>query len=450
MPPETMDIQSLRRAYAQGMRPSRVIHELLGRMEREDRAGVWISRFSAEQLMAMAYQLEKASPDQLPLYGIPFAIKDNIDVQGLETTAACPAYAYRPECNAVVVEHLVKLGAIPIGKTNLDQFATGLNGTRSPYGVCRNFFNPDYIAGGSSSGSAVSVASQWVSFSLGTDTAGSGRIPAAFNNLVGLKPSRGLISTRGVVPACRTLDCVSLFAQNVEDVRWVFDRIVHFDPQDSFARTLPAPLPSFQKPLRIGVALSHQLQFFGDHEYARLYEHACIRLGSAEVVIKEVDCSCLFEVASMLYQGPWVVERYLIMQQLLHDHPEAILPVIREVVATAGEQSAADMFRALYRLQALKRRAECIWSEVDLMMMPTAGRIFRVEEVQSEPLARNTELGYYTNFMNLLDYTAIAMPAGFKNDGLPFGVTFFAPAFRDTDLLDWASEWARMTKDSES
>ena len=444
MIPERMDIQSLSVAYAQGLKPSMLVQHQLDRMEQEDCHGVWISRFSPEQLMAMATRLDGRSPEDLPLYGIPFAIKDNIDVQGLMTTAACPAFAYEPEVHATVVEQLIAQGALPVGKTNLDQFATGLNGTRSPYGICRNAYDPDYIAGGSSSGSAVAVAKGWVSFSLGTDTAGSGRIPAAFNNLVGLKPSRGLVSSRGVVPACRTLDCVSIFAQNIRDVRLVFDAVRHFDPLDPFARPCSERLPPFQTPLRVGVPQPDQLRFFGDMGYARLYEDVCVRLGDAGVKIQEIDCRCLFEAASLLYQGPWVAERYLTMQGLLHKNPEAIFPVIREIVATAERQSAADVFRFIYRLQELKRQAEQLWDAVDVMMMPTAGRIFRVDEVLAEPVLRNTDLGYYTNFMNLLDFSAIALPAGFRPDGLPFGITFFAPAFKDADLLDWASLWERI------
>lgn len=403
-------------------------------------SNIWIERLSREQLLAYTDVLSACNPKDLPLYGIPFAIKDNIDLAGTPTTAACLAFSYTPEQSAHVVQRLIDAGAIPIGKTNLDQFATGLVGTRSPYGACRNAFHSEYISGGSSAGSAVAVALGQVSFSLGTDTAGSGRVPAAFNNLIGVKPTRGLLSTRGVVPACRSLDCVSVFALTANDARCVLDVAAHFDPADAFARPAPTchatslPIPGF----RVGVPRAAQLAFFGDHAAQRLFATSVEQLRVLGGMIVEIDFAPFLDAARLLYEGPWVAERYLATREFIEHQPEAMLPVTRHIIEGGAKSSALDAFNASYRLAELKRSSETVWSEIDAILTPTAGTIYRIDEVNADPIRLNSNLGYYTNFMNLLDLSAVAIPAGFRPDGLPFGVTLIAPAFQDQALLDLA------------
>lgn len=382
-----------------------------------------------------------------PLAGLAFAVKDNIDVAGMPTTAACPAFAYAPPRDAFVVRKLLDAGAVVVGKTNLDQFATGLVGTRSPYGACENAFNPDYIAGGSSSGSAVAVAVGQVSFALGTDTAGSGRVPAAFNNLVGLKPTRGLVSTRGVVPACRSLDCVSVFALTSNDAACVLDALAHFDTEEPFARRRPAcldtqlPTQGQIRGLRCGVPRPDQLAFFGDAEYAQLFASSVERLRKLGAEIREIDFGPFLQAARLLYEGPWVAERYLAIRGLLERRPESVFPVTRDIIAGGSKPSALDAFGASYRLAELKRASEAVWTGIDLLITPTAGTLYRIDAVNADPVQLNSNLGYYTNFMNLLDLCAVAVPAGFRSDGLPFGITLCAPAFHDDALLEIANIW---------
>ncbi|HKE96860.1 MAG TPA: allophanate hydrolase [Povalibacter sp.] len=415
--------------------PASVIDAVLARIDAAPERHVWITRLTRERIMEYVAKLEGKSPDALPLYGVPFAIKDNIDLAGVPTTAACPDFAYVPPQSAVVVQRLIDAGAIPVGKTNLDQFATGLVGTRSPYGACRNGFNDDYISGGSSSGSAVAVATGLVSFSLGTDTAGSGRVPAAFNNIVGMKPSCGLLSTRGVVPACRSLDCVAIFALTATDARSVLQVARGFDAEDAYSRQVA--LTSFgHRPLRIGVPRQDQLEFFGDCAYARLFEHAGDRVRTLGATIVAIDCSPLFEAARLLYEGPWVAERYAVIEDFLASHPDAVYPVTASIISAGGKATAVAGFRAQYRLKELQRRAARLWTDIDVLMLPTAGTIYPTTEVEANPVALNSNLGRYTNFVNLLDQAAIAVPAGFRPDGLPFGVTLIAPAGSDHGLLD--------------
>jgi len=435
----SLDIASLRRAYlAGGLSPVALLEEVLARLEGEDAHHIWIERLPREAVLAYARALEGRDPAELPLYGIPFAIKDNIDLAGTPTTAACPAFAYRPEQSAHVVQRLIDAGAIPLGKTNLDQFATGLNGTRSPYGACRNAFDPDYIAGGSSSGSAVAVALGQVSFALGTDTAGSGRVPAAFNNLVGLKPTRGLLSTRGVVPACRTLDCVSIFALHAADAEAVLAAAADYDPRDAQARP-GRPEAPFPPRFRFGVPRADQLAFFGDDAGAKLFAEAVGRLEGLGGRAVTIDFSPFLEAARLLYEGPWVAERYAAIRDFFDTRAEDVLPVIRTIIGQGRDFDAAQTFSGFYRLAELRRAAEAVMASVDLMLTPTAGRIYTIEALQADPIRRNSELGYYTNFMNLLDFAAVAVPAGFTPGGLPFGVTLFAPAFRDRALLALAA-----------
>jgi allophanate hydrolase len=436
--PLALDMAALRQAYMNRLlTPTGLVERLWQRLEHIPNDGIWISRLSREDLIGYAAALEQKSPDKLPLYGIPFAIKDNIDLAGLETTAACPSFAYRPEKSAFVVQRLIAAGAIPIGKTNLDQFATGLVGTRSPYGICRNAFDADYIAGGSSSGSAAAVAKGLVSFALGTDTAGSGRVPAAFNHLVGVKPSRGLLSASGVVPACQSLDCVSIFALSARDAERVLQAAQAYDRLDPYARpdTPRPPPPGFPDTFRFGVPESGQLAFFGDQEAEALFHQAIDELSGLGGQAVTVDFEPFLEAAKLLYDGPWVAERYGVVRKLLERDPDALWPVTREIIAAGAELSMADGWEALHRLQILKRQADSLWKQADVLLTPTTGTIYRIDQVEAEPIKRNTDLGYYTNFMNLLDLSAIALPAGFRANGLPFGITLCAPAFSDRLLL---------------
>lgn len=436
----SLDITALRRLYQSGdLTPLALVEELLARMAGEDTHHIWISRLGDDALRAYARNLEGKDIASLPLYGIPFAIKDNIDLAGLPTTAACPEFAYTPERSATVVQRLIDAGAIPLGKTNLDQFATGLNGTRSPYGACGNSFDPQYIAGGSSSGSAVATALGQVSFALGTDTAGSGRVPAAFNNLIGLKPTRGLMSTAGVVPACRTLDCVSIFALTSADAGTVLDAAAGFDVDDPWsraARTGPARVPAR---FRFGVPRSAQLEFFGDREYAALFEAAVTRLQAFGGERVEIDFAPFLDAARLLYEGPWLAERYVAIRSFLERQPQALHPVTRAIIDYGRVPSAVDAFAAIYRLAELRRAIEPVLADVDVLVTPTAGRPYRIAELDADPLRPNTELGYYTNFMNLLDLAAVAVPAGFTPADLPFGITLFADAFSDRALLSLAA-----------
>jgi allophanate hydrolase len=411
------------------------VEDLLARMAGEDAHHLWISRLDAGTLRDYARKLEGKDIASLPLYGIPFAIKDNIDVAGVPTTAACPDYAYTPQQHAFVVQRLIDAGAIPVGKTNLDQFATGLVGTRSPYGACRNSFDADYISGGSSAGSAVSVAVGLASFSLGTDTAGSGRVPAAFNNLIGIKPTRGLLSTRGVVPACRSLDCVSIFTLNADDAGRVLEVCGTFDAQDAYARTVPVAVPGLNpRRFRFGVPSSDQLEFFGNDEAAHLFKRAVEHLEALGGERVTIDFEPFLSAARLLYEGPWVSERYLAIESFIEAQPDALHPVTRRIIEPGKQAMALDAFRAQYRLAELRRRSEVVWEDVDLVLTPTAGTIYRIAEVEAEPVTLNSNLGYYTNFMNLLDLSAVAVPAGFQSNGLPFGVTLFAGAFADRAL----------------
>jgi allophanate hydrolase len=436
------DIATLHRLYQSGeLTPLALVDELLARLAGDDRRHIWISRLDADALRAYANGLEGKDSASLPLYGIPFAIKDNIDLAGLPTTAACPEFATTPDRSAVVVQRLIDAGAIPLGKTNLDQFATGLNGTRSPYGACRNAFDPDFISGGSSSGSAVAVALGLASFSLGTDTAGSGRVPAAFNNLVGHKPSCGALSTRGVVPACRSLDAVSIFALTAEDAERVLAVAAGFDADDEFSRPLEPHGFDFGRAgrFRFGVPRAKDLEFFGNTETERLFAEAVERMQTLGGTPVEVDLVPFLEAARLLYGGPWVAERYLAIRDFFEAQSDKIFPPVREIIAGGREASAADTFAHFYRLRAFKRTCDAVWNDIDVMLTPTAGTIYRIDEMEADPIRLNSNLGYYTNFMNLLDLAATAVPAGFQADGLPFGVTLIAPPHQDGPLLHLAS-----------
>ena len=363
--------------------------------------------------------------------GVPFAAKDNIDVAGFETTAACPAFAYRPAVSATVVDKLAAAGAICVGKTNLDQFATGLVGTRSPYGIPRNAYNLAYVSGGSSSGSSVAVAAGLVPFALGTDTAGSGRVPAAFNHLIGFKTSKGRWSTSGLVPACRTLDCITVFTDTVADARLVDAVVADCDPADPYSKPLAdAPL----HPHRIGVPRPDQRVWFGDLQSEYLYDRALDRLGATAEIV-EIDIDPLLEAAWLLYGGPWVSERTAAIQSLLAENPDAIDATVRGVIEPGGEISAVDLWNGIYRLAELKRHADEMWNTLDLLAFPTTGTAYRVSELLASPIALNSNLGRYTNFVNLLDMAAVAVPAGTRANGTGFGITLIGPADSDLGLL---------------
>jgi allophanate hydrolase len=445
---KSLALADLSAAYREGRAtPVQTIEDLLARIDEFADRAIWISRVPRERVLEQARALGALDPASLPLYGIPFAIKDNIDLAGMPTTAACPAFAYTPDQSAFVVDRLIAAGAVPIGKTNLDQFATGLVGTRSPYGACRNSFDPAYISGGSSSGSAVSVALGLVSFSLGTDTAGSGRVPAAFNNLIGFKPSRGRLSTRGVVPACRTLDVVSIFALSAQDAARVSRIAEGFDAADPYSRRAPARCAPATSggPFRFGLPRSQQLEFFGNTEFARLFDAAVARLQNLGGQPVEIDLEPFSEAARLLYEGPWVAERFLVIESLLRSNPAAIHPVTRGIIEGGARLTAADTFRAQYRLQALRRACEQVWGQIDVLVTPTAGTIYRIAEVEADPVRLNNHLGLYTNFANLLDLAAVSVPAGFAAGPRPFGISLVGPAWNDYELLALA---ARMQRDA--
>lgn len=435
-------MSALHSAYASGVKPAETLSAIYDRIESQPLRPVWISLVPRQVALARAECLASTERAKLPLYGVPFAVKDNIDAAGLETTAACPAYAYRPEKNATLVDRLEAAGAILIGKTNMDQFATGLVGVRSPYGPCSSVFDPRYISGGSSSGSAVAVASGLVTFSLGTDTAGSGRVPAAFNNIVGLKPTRGLLSAAGVVPACRSLDCVSIFALTCEDARLVNAAARGFDAADPYSRiSEPASAPWLSAhPVRIGVPKAGQLEFFGDAAAQALFAEAIHAAESTGAQIIEFDYEPYKAVADLLYSGPWVAERLAALREFFDAHADDVHPVVRAIITGAGKYSAVDSFLAQYKLEELRRVANEAWRSVDVLLLPTVGTIYTIDEVNADPVRLNTNLGFYTNFVNLLDLAAVPIPAGFRPNGgtkagLPFGVTLIAPAFSDEALL---------------
>ncbi|MEQ9825773.1 MAG: allophanate hydrolase [Puniceicoccaceae bacterium] len=436
-----LTIPALRQAYHSG---ALTVRSLMQQLDEQYRTladpALFIHWLQPDELEPYLRRLDTRSVADLPLYGVPFAIKDNIDLAGIPTTAACPAYAYTPTRSATVVQRLIDAGAIPVGKTNLDQFATGLVGVRSPYGVPRNPLAPDRIPGGSSSGSAVAVAQNLAVFSLGTDTAGSGRVPAAFNELMGVKPTRGLLSTVGVVPACRSLDCVSIFTTHLTDAQLLLDITMGPDTEDPFSRSMVSMDSNSGIPMRIGVPESEMLEFFGDAGYAAAFESYRSALAHRpDITLERIDFAPFREAAALLYQGPWIAERAAAVGEFIQANPEAVHPITREIILGGFRPSAVDTFQALYQLQALKRAANAELEGLDAILIPTAGGFPTLEAVAAEPISLNTQLGNYTNFMNLLDCAALAIPAGRTATGLPFGVTLFAPAGHDPKLITVAA-----------
>jgi allophanate hydrolase len=438
---DTLLIPNLHRQYREGhLTPAQLVERLTTMPAEQPSRNMWITRLDMEQVMPYVRALENHSIDTKPLYGIPFVIKDNIDLAHVPTTAGCAEFSYVPQLSAAVVQRLIEAGALPLGKTNLDQFATGLVGARSPYGACRNSFDANYVAGGSSSGSAVAVALGMASFSLGTDTAGSGRVPAAFNNIIGLKPTLGRLSSRGVVPACRSLDTVSIFALSCGDAATVLGAAAGFDASDAYSRTLDDISLAGK---RFGVPRAADLQFFGDADYAGLFDSTVQRLESLGFTPVTIDFTPFLEAARLLYEGPWLAERFAAVGDFLTANPFAGLKITRGIIEAGARPSASEAFHGQYRLKALKRTCETLWSQMDFLLTPTTGTIYTVAAVEAEPKSLNANLGYYTNYMNLLDLAGVAVPAGFRGDGLPFGVTLVGPPSTERALLHVAGRLHR-------
>ncbi|SHH41990.1 allophanate hydrolase [Fibrobacter sp. UWH9] len=463
-------ISSLRSAYEKGeTSPREVVQKLRDAMEAAPRE-IWIAKTSKEQLEKYLTALESFAgsgngfkiPADKPLFGIPFAIKDNIDCEGMESTSACPAYAYMPKKSAFVVERLIEAGAIPMGKTNMDQFATGLVGVRSPYGCIPNRYAPEYVSGGSSSGSAAALAYGLCSFSLGTDTAGSGRVPAAFNKLVGVKPTRGLLSTSGVIPACRSLDCVSIFALDNSDARYVLNIAGAEDSEDAYSRVAPwneaavnakgtavnarGDAPRLPENWTFGVPEESELNFFGNEGYKAAFYRAVEAFEKAGGTKVTIHFTPFLEAARLLYEGPWVFERYDAVGKFIEEHPDEIFPVTKQIISPKVTPHPSEVFAGFHALQAKKKIADREFAKVDVLLTPTAGTIYKTAEVNADPIRLNSNLGYYTNYMNLLDYSALAIPAGVADSTdpnapkLPFGVTIVGHAFDDFKLLDVAEK----------
>jgi allophanate hydrolase len=452
----TLAIGELLDAYrAKRFSVSELLGAVLDGIDAAPERHVWINRLSREQVLAYARALDGKAFDSLPLYGVPFAIKDNIDLAGVPTTAGCPDYAYTSRESAFVVQRLIEAGAVPIGKTNLDQFATGLVGTRSPYGACQNSFDDAYVSGGSSSGSAVAVASGLVSFSLGTDTAGSGRVPAGFNNIIGLKPTCGNLSARGVVPACRSIDCVSIFALTSDDAARVLSVASGYDAADAYSRKAPArgsadlaaARANTARAFRFGAPRADQLEFFGDSEYARLFNEAVARLESLGGQRVGIDFAPFRAAAKLLYEGAFIAERYVAVGEFIERQPESVHPVTRQLIAASRDFTAADAFRSQHELMEAKRAAVEAWGDIDVLVTPTAGTIYRIADVNADPIRLNSNLGFYTNFVNFLDLAAVAVPSGFRDDNLPFGITLIGAAWTEAQLLTLADRMHRASVD---
>lgn len=437
--PAFPSLRLLHEAYAAGLSPESVVAETYRRIAVADDPGIFLALVPEADARAVARALGSFDPEKKPLWGVPFAVKDNVDVVGLPTTAACPDFAYTPQATAPAVERLLAAGALLIGKTNLDQFATGLVGVRTPYPAPKNGFDPAVVPGGSSSGSAVAVARGLVGFSLGTDTAGSGRVPAGLNNVVGLKPSLGSVSGRGVVPACRTLDTLSVFAGTVAEADAVYRVIAGYDAQDPYSRTLPAPPRSGGLPpgLRVGVPDAASRIFGSDAPSEAAFDASLADLravlgGEAAAI----DLAPFFAVAQLLYAGPWVAERYQAIRGFIEARPASLHPTTRAIIGAATDHSAADAFAGLYRLAELRRATEAVWHGIDVLVVPTYPRPRRLAELEADPIGPNSELGTYTNFVNLLDLCALTVPGRPRADGFPSSVTLIAPRGADGLLAE--------------
>ncbi len=443
-------VNELRTAYAtEQVRPRQIVDLVLERIAARGDDAVWISRWPDHELHRRAADLDRIRRERgiaaMPLFGVPCAVKDNIDVAGLATTAACPAFSYRPSHNAGCVQRLIDAGAIVIGKTNMDQFATGLTGTRSPYGTCVSIFGGGLISGGSSSGSAVAVAAGLVSFALGTDTAGSGRVPAAMNGIVGCKPTRGLVSTAGVAPACRSLDCVTIFTADVADAATVLAVTRGPDPADPWSRLVSGDEshdPHCHSRFELAVPEPSELDFEGEDAMREAFEAAVARAREHAAETKLTTIAPLLEAGELLYHGPWVAERLAELEEFFAEHPDDVLPITRQVIEGGRQFDAVATFRAWHRRQELHRWTEQLWQRAELLIMPTVPTTFTVDEIAEEPVRRNTVLGRYTQFVNLLDLAALTVPTGRTADGRPASITLIGPAFSEPLLLSVAAQLA--------
>ncbi|VTZ52450.1 Allophanate hydrolase (fragment) [Methylocella tundrae] len=436
-----IDIESLTEAYASGVQPTEVVETVFARLRAANDPGIFIHLADKQDLLRQAKELGTFDPALRPLWGVPFAVKDNIDVAGMPTTAACPSFAYAPGEDATVVALLKGAGALVVGKTNLDQFAAGLAGVRTPYPIPKNAIDPSLVPGGSSSGSAIATARGIVSFALGTDTAGSGRIPAGLNNIVGLKPTVGALSSRGVVPACRTLDCVSIFALTVDDAYRVFSVAAKHDPLDPYSRAVPTT-PLIERPPapRVGIPAKADRRFFGDVAMEAGFDASLVEIEALGCRLVEIPFKDFYRTAELLYEGPWIAERYAAIGDFLETHQDAMHPVTRSIIGAARSLTAADAFKGLYALQTLRARLAPVIASVDVICVPTAPTHFTMAALEEEPIATNSQLGAYTNFVNLLDLCGIATPCGTLSNGLPMSVTLLAAAESDGKLAALAAD----------
>ncbi|MFY1616067.1 allophanate hydrolase [Micromonospora sp. WMMD736] len=443
MPEPVGSIADLRTAYRDGrLTPAEQVERVLDGLASSGDGPVWISTVPADELRARAQSLTRHGDPTSPLYGVPFAVKDNIDVAGMVTTAGCPDFGYEAAKDAPVVRRLLDAGALLVGKTNLDQFATGLTGARSPYGSCESVFGGGLISGGSSSGSAVAVAAGQVSFALGTDTAGSGRVPAALNGIVGLKPTRGLLSAAGVVPACRSLDCVSVFTPDVAGAMDVLHAARGVTPADPWGRPLPAERVVARMPgtLRLGVPWAEDLEFFGDTGQEARFAAGVQLLRTLVESLRSVPLGAFLAAGDLLYQGPWVAERLVGLGDFLRSRPESVSAVTRAVLETGWRYDAVDAFRGQHRLRELRAQVDTLWQDIDVLVVPTVGTTFTLDEIAEDPIGRNAMLGRYTQFANLLDLAAVTVPNGFTAAGRPASLTLLGPAFTDTTLARLAAD----------
>jgi allophanate hydrolase len=449
----SFQISALSKAYkTQNMSPSDVIKEVYRRIQNEDQAALWTYLVPEAEALTAARKLAHENMKDLPLYGIPFSIKDNIHVEGMPTTASCPAYSHYPDCTATVVKKLLDAGAILIGKNTMDQFATGLVGIRSPHHPV-NSFNADYIPGGSSSGSAVSVAKGLVSFSLGSDTGGSGRIPAALNNIVGLKPTPGLISTAGMVYANRSFDCVPIFALTCADAKTVFDQTIGLDDADPFMIKHPASESqkkkyddSFNKNFVIGIPDKANLTFFGDLQAETCFNEAIARIRVMGGKVLEIDFSPFVKAGKMLFDGPFLAERFASVGEFIEANPQEADQVVASIIEKAKTYSAIDLVNEYYALKALEQEVRSTFKNIDALMVPTAGTLYKISEVKANPVALNATMGYYTYYANILRLSALAVPAAIRPDGLPFGVCFVGEPQQDASLVALGAKWEAETK----
>ena len=433
-----LTLPSLRSAYASGTSPAEVIEQVYARIAAVGDPHIFLCLYDKAEVLAAAEALGPFDPSK-PLWGAPYAIKDNIDAAGKPTTAACPAYEYIAEEDALVVKQLQAAGALLVGKTNLDQFATGLVGVRTPYGAPLNSIDPEIVPGGSSGGSGVAVGHGIVTFALGTDTAGSGRVPAALNNIVGLKPTLGTLSASGLVPACRTLDTISVFALSVEDAFAAYTAAAGYDAADSYSRDIPVGPLAAPVPARLGIPDPASIRFFGDSVQEEAFYTALEVMQGWGCEIVELDFTPFYAVAEMLYQGAWVAERYAAIEEMMTKTPDAVFPVTRQIIGAAEKLSAADAFKGIYRLKDLIRQAEPLLAGIDALCVPTIPTFYTVADLEADPVTPNSNFGTYTNFVNLMDMCGIAVPAPARDDGRPGSLTFLAPAGQDAMVAGLAT-----------